>query len=216
MLRALISLLSPLFLVILLFELPGCIIVPISPFTQAPYPQEVLQKLAKPGISRSEVRGTLGPPQAIRSGGRYWFYGNLRESVGVIAGTRSAVFNDFEWVGFEFDVRRFHNAKALAAFIGVTPRQRESGSSVRGRTMMSRTGHHALRHALYMPGLVARRHNLVLKSFGDRLSANGMAPKAVVGAVMRKLTHLIYGVIHSGQPFDANFSNKELALQDGI
>lgn len=114
------------------------------------------------------------------------------------------------------DVRRFRNAKALAAFIGVTPRQRESGSSVRGRTMMSRTGHASLRHALYMPGLVARRHNPVLKSFGDRLSAGGMAPKVVVGAVMRKLAHLIYGVIHSGQPFDANFGNKGLALQDGI
>ena len=43
------------------------------------------------------------------------------------------------------DVRRFANAKALAAFIGVTPRQRLSGSSVKGRTMMSRTGHADLR-----------------------------------------------------------------------
>ncbi|MFA5982402.1 MAG: hypothetical protein WC782_00120 [Methylococcaceae bacterium] len=43
-----------------------------------------------------------------------------------------------------------------------------------------------------------------------------MAPKAVVGAVMRKRAHLIYGVIHSGIPFDAHFSNKKLALQDGI
>ncbi|MDO8369510.1 MAG: IS110 family transposase, partial [Candidatus Nitrotoga sp.] len=81
------------------------------------------------------------------------------------------------------DVRRFANAKALAAFIGVTPRQRLSGSSVKGRTMMSRTGHADLRRALYMPGLVARRHNPVLRAFGDRLSTTGLAPKAVVGAV---------------------------------
>lgn len=79
------------------------------------------------------------------------------------------------------DVRRFTSAKALAAFIGVTPRQRLSGSSVRGRTIMSRTGHSELRRALYMPGLVARRHNPVLKVFGDRLSTTGLAPKAVVG-----------------------------------
>ncbi len=39
------------------------------------------------------------------------------------------------------DVRRVAKAKALAAFIGVTPRQRVSGSSVNGRTMMSRPGH---------------------------------------------------------------------------
>lgn len=114
------------------------------------------------------------------------------------------------------DVRRFTNAKALAAFIGVTPRQRVSGSSVKGRTMMSRTGHADLRRALYMPGLVARRHNPVLKVFGDRLRGSGLAPKAVVGAVMRKLAHLIYGVIKSGQPFDAHFPRARLAFQDGI
>lgn len=114
------------------------------------------------------------------------------------------------------DMRRFAHAKALAAFIGVTPRQRLSGSSVKGRTMMSRTGHGELRRALYMPGLVARRHNPALKIFGDRLSAAGLAPKAVVGAVMRKLAHLIYGVIKSGEPFDANFHLSGLAIQDGI
>lgn len=81
---------------------------------------------------------------------------------------------------------------------------------------MSRTGHADLRTALYMPGLVARRHNPVLKTFGDRLQANGLAPKAVVGAIMRKLAHLIYGIIKSGQPFDANFDQSGLAIQDGI
>ncbi|MEQ1534155.1 MAG: IS110 family transposase [Sideroxydans sp.] len=114
------------------------------------------------------------------------------------------------------NVRRFSNAKALAAFIGVTPRQRLSGTSVKGRTMMSRTGHADLRRALYMPGLVARRHNPTLKVFGDRLKASGLAPKAVVGAVMRKLAHLIYGVIKSGRPFDVNFSGLKLDFQDGI
>lgn len=114
------------------------------------------------------------------------------------------------------DVRRFSNAKALAAFIGVIPRQRLSGTSVKGRTMMSRTGHSELRRALYMPSLVARRHNPILKIFGDRLSTTGLAPKAVVGAVMRKLAHLIYGVIKSGKPFDVNFGHSALAIQDGI
>lgn len=114
------------------------------------------------------------------------------------------------------DVRRFDNAKALAAFAGVTPRQRLSGSSVKGRTRMSRSGHADLRKALYMPGLVARRYNPVLRTFADRLQANGMAPKAVIGAVMRKLTHMIYGVIKSGQPFNPNLGQPRLDFQDGI
>jgi hypothetical protein len=66
--------------------------------------------------------------------------------------------------------------------------------------MLSRVGHQTLRLALYMPGLVARRHNAALKSFGDRLAAGGLAPKAVIAAVMRKLAHFIYGVVVSGQP----------------
>jgi len=43
-----------------------------------------------------------------------------------------------------------------------------------------------------------------------------MAKKAVIGAVMHKLTHLIYGVIKNGKPFDANYFAKGLAIQDGI
>jgi len=82
--------------------------------------------------------------------------------------------------------------------------------------MMSRAGHKALRHALYMPGLVARRHNKTLKVFGDRLNAAGLAPKAVVGAVMRKLAHFIYGVVKSGKPFDINCDLPILDFQDGI
>ncbi|WP_229219434.1 transposase [Duganella sp. BJB1802] len=60
--------------------------------------------------------------------------------------------------------------KAFAAFLGVTPKQRSSGSSVRGRTTISRTGNTSLRAALYMPSLVARRHNPILRQFAERLA----------------------------------------------
>ncbi|MCR5881406.1 transposase [Rhizobacter sp. J219] len=114
------------------------------------------------------------------------------------------------------DIRRFRNAKALAAFIGVTPRLKLSGSSVKGRTMLSRTGHASVRHALYMPGLVALRHNPAIKAFGERLKAHGLAPKAVVGASMRKLVHFLFGVVRSGKPFDASLAIHRLDFQDGI
>lgn len=113
------------------------------------------------------------------------------------------------------DIRRFDSAKALSAFIGVSPRQRLSGSSVKGRTMLSRSGHQALRNALYMPGMVARRHNEAMRIFGDRLAAAGLAPKAVIGAVMRKLAHLIYGVVRSGVPFDMSKAMPRVDFQDG-
>jgi hypothetical protein len=56
----------------------------------------------------------------------------------------------------------------------------------------------------------------LLHQFALRLATNGMAKKAVIGAVMHKLVHLIYGVIRTGKPFDANYLSKGLAIQDGI
>ena len=44
---------------------------------------------------------------------------------------------------------------------------------------------------LYMPGMVALRYNPAIKALGERLRASGLAPKAVIGAAMRKLAHLI-------------------------
>jgi transposase len=114
------------------------------------------------------------------------------------------------------DVRRFRNAKALAAFIGVTPRLKLSGSSIRGRSMISRSGHAAIRHALYMPALVALKHNPIVKTFGERLKNGGMAPKAVVAACMHKLVHLIYGILKSGTAFNAKFLAPQLDSKDGI
>jgi transposase len=114
------------------------------------------------------------------------------------------------------DIRRFANAKAFAAFLGVTPKQRTSGTSVRGRTMVSKTGNSSLRAALFMPSMVARCHNPILREFAERLLATGMAKRAVIGAVMHKLTHLIYGVIRTGKPFNANYLASKLVIQDGI
>lgn len=76
--------------------------------------------------------------------------------------------------------------------------------------MLSRAGHVQMRTALYMPALVASRHNPVVKAFGDRLRTAGLAPKAVVGACMHKLAMLIYGVLRSGVPFDPRIARLSL------
>lgn len=114
------------------------------------------------------------------------------------------------------DVRRFKSAKALAAFIGVTPKLKESGSSVRGRSMISRSGHAAIRHSLYMPAMVALKYNPLIKAFGLRLKGEGLAPKVVISASMHKLVRLIYGVLKSRAMFNAQFLGNSLDFQDGI
>jgi transposase len=73
-----------------------------------------------------------------------------------------------------------------------------------------------MRKALYMPALVALRYNPLVKTFGQRVSLSGLAPKAVVGACMHKLAMLIFGVLRSGKPFEVEFEKKRLAIQDGI
>ncbi len=107
------------------------------------------------------------------------------------------------------NIERFRNAKQLAAFISVAPRERQSGSSVRGRTVMSKTGRSQLRKAFFMPALVALRYNPILIQMKQRLTDAGKSKMAIVGAAMRKLVHLIYGVLKSGVPFDADYVAKQ-------
>ncbi len=94
-----------------------------------------------------------------------------------------------------------------AAFAGLTPRRYESGSSVRGASRMSKAGHVSLRRALYMPAMVATSKTEWGRAFRDRLAANGKKGKVILGAMMRKLAQVAYGVLKSGVPFDASRHN---------
>lgn len=98
-------------------------------------------------------------------------------------------------------IHQFSHAKQLAAFCGLSPRTHQSGSSVKGRGALSKMGHASLRKALFFPALVAMKYNPQLKAMRERLLAAGKPKMVVVGAVMRKLLHQIYGVLKSGVPF---------------
>ncbi len=99
------------------------------------------------------------------------------------------------------NINRFQHIKQIIAFTGLNPALRESGTLV-GRARLSKTGDSLLRKLLYMPALVAWRHNPVIRPFCLRLKANGKHGKAIVCAAMRKLLHIVYGVLKSGLPFD--------------
>ena len=107
-------------------------------------------------------------------------------------------------LAFMGDINRFHHAKQLAAFAGLTPRQCQSGSSVRGTTHLTKAGNPLLRRALYMPALVGLRHNPMIKAFYLRLRANGKPAKSALAACMRKLLHIVFGVLKSQTPFNPN------------
>lgn len=109
----------------------------------------------------------------------------------------------------ELPFHRFECAAQAAAFAGTTPALFESGSSVRGRPRMSQVGCARLRRALYFPAIAASRHNPPLRQFYQRLLAAGKSKMAALGAVMRKLIHVAYGVLSSGQPFNPDFLVRE-------
>lgn len=102
--------------------------------------------------------------------------------------------------------RNFDRAEQLAAYLGLVPVQWESGSSVHGRPRLSKAGPAHLRKLLYMPAVVASRHNPHIKSLTERLLANGKSKMAAIGAAMRKLAHLCFGVVNSGKPYDPKFA----------
>jgi transposase len=97
---------------------------------------------------------------------------------------------------------RFDNARQAAAFAGLDPRQHESGSSVKGKPRLSKVGHALLRKALYMPAMVATTKTAWGRAFRDRLAAAGKPPMVILGAMMRKLVHVAFGVLKSGTPFN--------------
>jgi transposase len=103
------------------------------------------------------------------------------------------------------DMSQFTDVRQVVAFAGLNPRHRQSGSSVRGHTSISKMGRSSIRAALYMPAVVAKRANPRLAAFADRLTARGLSQMEIVVAVMRKLLHFAFGVLKSQQPFDPVF-----------
>ena len=99
------------------------------------------------------------------------------------------------------DFLAFENARQLAAYAGLTPKQRTSGSSLRGRSRLSKIGSANLRKALYFPAISAKNHNPLLKEFADRLKDKGKCTMVIIGAVMHKLLHITFGVIKHHTPF---------------
>lgn len=101
--------------------------------------------------------------------------------------------------------RDFDHAEQLAAYLGLVPVAWESGSSVHGRPHLSKAGPAHLRKLLYLPAVVATRRNPHVKALYDRMLTRGKSKMAGIGAAMRKLAHLCFGVVKSGKPYDPDW-----------
>lgn len=101
-------------------------------------------------------------------------------------------------------IHRFESARQLTAFLGLTPRPHESGTSIHKRARITKMGSTSARSKLYWPSVTAVQRSSVFAAFARRLQQRGKAKMVILVAVMRKLLAVAYGVVRSGLPFDPN------------
>lgn len=92
--------------------------------------------------------------------------------------------------------RDFTSARQVAAYLGVIPKLVESGA-FKGRSALSKKGPASVRARVYMAAIVACQWNPDIVAMKQRLLANGKSKMQAIGAAMRKLVHICYGVINT-------------------
>lgn len=103
--------------------------------------------------------------------------------------------------GFE----KFEKVEQAVAYIGLSPREKSSGSSVKGKSQICKTGNVRLRKILFMPALVASQRNPAVKALYDRLKAKSKNGLIIACACMKKLVHIMFGVIKNNKPFNPDY-----------
>ena len=97
--------------------------------------------------------------------------------------------------------RDFESGEQVAAYAGVSPRRSQSGSK-ESPSRISRQGNARLRSRLYLPAVVAKRHNPTVKALYERLVGRGMPKKAAVLACARRLLMILHAVLRDRKPYD--------------
>jgi len=105
---------------------------------------------------------------------------------------------------------QFTCAEQSAAYLGLVPIERQSGSSVRGRSRLSKNGSAKVRAKLYMAAVAAKTYNPHIRDLAQRMAMRGKCNMSIIGAAMRKLVHLCFGVLKNQLPYQPNYASKGL------
>jgi transposase len=119
-------------------------------------------------------------------------------------GTKTALFLIVVTDGF----KKFESASQLCSYVGITPTIRGSGSSVRGRSRISKVGNKKLRNLLFLCAFSACKHNKACREIYERIVAKGKSKKLALIAVSNKLLKQAFAIAKSGLPYDENFVSK--------
>lgn len=109
-------------------------------------------------------------------------------------------------------LKNFHSAKALAAFLGLVPTTKQSGTSLKSRGKLVNTACKQLRTVLFCAAQSAARFNLDCKELYTRLMANGKTKKAAKIAVAHKLIRQAFAIIKNNTVFQNDFQANKIAL----
>jgi transposase len=104
--------------------------------------------------------------------------------------------------------KKFETASQLCSYVGITPTIRQSGSSVRGRSRISKVGNKKLRNLLFLCAFSACKHNKACREIYERIIAKGKSKKLALIAVSNKLLKQAFAIAKSGLPYDENFVSK--------
>ena len=119
-------------------------------------------------------------------------------------GVKTALFLIVVTDGF----KKFETASQLCSYVGITPTIRVSGSSVRGRSRISKVGNKKLRNLLFLCAFSACKHNKACRLIYERLVAKGKSKKLALIAVANKLLKQAFAIAKSGLPYDENFVSR--------
>jgi len=112
--------------------------------------------------------------------------------------------------GFEL----IRNKRQLTSYAGLDVREKQSGTSIKGKPRISKKGNRHLRKAMHLPALAAIRHEKKFKAVFVRLvSKHGIKMKAAV-AVQRKLLEMIYTIYSKNTAYDKNYFKQNEAELD--
>ena len=103
-------------------------------------------------------------------------------------------------------IEQLPSVASAVAYAGVDPKHKTSGKTVATKPRLSKMGPALLRQCLYMAALAAGRSNAIIVNQTQRLAAKGKTGKLAIGAAMRKLMRLIYGILKHQTPFDPTWT----------
>ena len=129
-------------------------------------------------------------------------YTNLKSVPGL--GKKTALLLIVSLDGF----RDFENYRQVCAYLGLSPVEHSSGSSVRGRTRISKRGNPLMRNYLFMCSFTACEHNEQCKALYERIVNKGKSKKLALIAVSNKLIRQAFGIAKSGIPYDPMYKSK--------